>query len=176
MKLIERIVLILTLAAGMRGQTSTPLTNPPGGATATPGACDIATKSLLAAYGAAVEEPFQQEVELSIGAANSAAYASIPVPAGKRLVIEYMSLFGFLPAGQKLNLSVVTLVAGFRASYRPQITAQDAGDGTISISANQTMRVYAESGSVVSFNAIRNASSGGTQITVSVSGHYVTLP
>ena len=160
----------------MRGQTSAPSSSTPSQDTNAPASNPSNVLLPAIVNNAGAEEPFQQEVELSIGTGNVAAYGSIPVPSGKRLVIEYLSLFGNLPAGQRLNVSVVTLVSGLRASYRPQINTQDAGDGTTSVSASEVMRVYADSGTIVSLNATRSSSTGSGPLTVSISGHYVNLP
>jgi len=176
MKQIAKLVTILGLAAAYgSGQTTTSSPIAPNQDTTTQGSGATGTLAPVVVAKAAAE-PFQQELDLTIGAANGATYASITVPSGKRLVIEYLSLFGSLSAGQKLNVSVVTMVSGIRASYRPQLSTQDAGDGTISVSGSQVMRVYADAGTVVSFNALRNSSSGTCPLTVSISGHYITVP
>jgi hypothetical protein len=176
LKNIVQVVLILGLAANMRGQTTAPSSSTSSQDTNAPGSPVSGTQALPVVYAVAATEPFQQEVDLSIGPANSAAYASIPVPSGKRLVIEYLSLFGNLPAGQKLSVSLATVVSGLRASYRPQINTQDAGDGTVSVSANQVMRVYGDPGTIVSVSVTRNSPSGSSPLTVSVSGYYMSLP
>jgi len=176
LKNIVQVVLILGLAANLRGQATAPPSSTSSQDTNTQAPPASSTQVSPTVYAVAANEPFQQEVELSIGPANSAAYASISVPSGKRLVIEYLSLFGDLPAGQKLSVSLATIVSGLRASYRPQILTQDAGDGTLSVSANQVMRVYGDPGTIVSINATRNSSSGSSPLTVSVSGYYINLP
>lgn len=176
MKNIVQVVLLLGLAANMRGQTTAPPSSTSNQDANAQGSPASGTQGLPVVIAVTATEPFQQEVELSIGPANSAAYASIAVPSGKRLVVEYLSLFGNLPAGQRLSVSLATLVSGLRASYRPQINTQDAGDGTVSVSANQVMRVYADPGTIVSVSAARNSSSGSNSLTVSVSGYYMSLP
>ena len=48
------------------------------------------------------KEPFQQQVEIDLPEGTGGQNGFVNVPAGKRLVIEYISSEGFLPSGQKM--------------------------------------------------------------------------
>ena len=52
-------------------------------------------------------QPFQERVEFTLEPGVGAWAGFVAVPAGKRLVIEYISGQAFLPIGQKATFSVL---------------------------------------------------------------------
>jgi hypothetical protein len=122
--------------------------------------------------------PFQKELDFLITDGTIAATASFAVPAGKALVIDFVSGAAFQPAGETMrNYEIITTVNGVDAvhSFAPgQITA-DAGGGTDQFTSQPAV-IYADQGSIVSFIAVRAQATGLTSGSVTVSGHLVNAP
>jgi hypothetical protein len=60
------------------------------------------------AYGQTTRRSFQMSVNLELGPGLNANVARLPIPAGKRFVIEDVSAVTFQPAGQPLLLDFTT--------------------------------------------------------------------
>lgn len=63
------------------------------------------------------KQPFQQRVELILPENTGGQNGFVNVPAGKRLVIEYISGEAFMPQGQKMLFSVICWVSGKKARH-----------------------------------------------------------
>jgi len=123
-------------------------------------------------------QPFQIEQIATIRNAESSWAEFVAVPIGKRLVIEYVSVFIALPAGQKPTLVGVATTLnqiGAGHSFGAMFLAADiVGRDVFNIS--QQTRLYSDPGaSSVNFFVERNASSGEAEIFFSVSGYLVDL-
>lgn len=118
--------------------------------------------------------PFQARASGSFGAGSVAASSLIAVPAGKRLVIEYVSSFVTLPAGQNLPQASIALQAGGtsvqhalrREAHGPHFSGTDE----IFVVSEQ-LRLYADPASTIVFSFARNSTVGTGTVGVTVSGY-----
>ena len=99
------------------------------------------------------------------------------VPAGKRLVIEFISVSAQVPPGQHLELATVqTLAGGHGAAHQLLIHAQpDAVIGDDIYRAVQELRLYADPGTSVQVLVRRNSGLGEATFGVTISGYLVNL-
>lgn len=123
-------------------------------------------------------EPFQRFLvgQVDDGEINAGDSVSFSVPAGKRLVIEYVSLLGVVPAGQKLRVKIDAF-AGGPGSH--QLTLSNEGSfqaGRDDYKASHLTRIYADPGTDVFLRVARNSTSGVAGINASVSGYLVDVP
>ena len=96
------------------------------------------------------------------------------VPAGKRLVIESVSVETGVPAGQKLLAGVIQAhVNGDLEDYfmAPTFTGT-LGSNDIYI-ASQKTTLYADGGTEIVVFALRSASTGGRNLNVSIQGYLI---
>jgi hypothetical protein len=117
--------------------------------------------------------PFQQQVVLSIDNGGPGGFSPVSVPAGQRLIIEYVSLSGSAPAGQKLSASIQTTVASATAAYSVVVHVQESADGTDRLVANQMMKIYAEAEFHVA--CWRSKVDGPAQMTFNISGYLESI-
>ena len=100
---------------------------------------------------------------------------SFTVPAGKTLVIEYVSGNWFVPAGQTCVLSLLTEVNGATTGTQfnvPTAGVGAFGGGNVLWRAGQQVLLYADGGKTVTLRADRNSATGSaTPIVMSRSGH-----
>ena len=134
-------------------------------------------QDVVPSSGSSPSTPFQQQIDLSIYEGGKASSVPVAVPAGKVLVIEFVSLASVLPPGQKLTASIGTTVKGSRATYvLPSTTCDSAVDGSDAVCANQVMRVYADGGSIIDLMVVRNSTKGASQVGLAISGYLVDVP
>ena len=116
------------------------------------------------------------------GIGCSPAQTPYTVPEGKRLVIEYASMKVTLSEGQSAILGILTTLNGELVThYFPQTQPALAPNPGISpsgnyVSAGQQVRIYADSGTNVSFQVDRTSNTGTFVIIVSMSGYLVDMP
>ena len=131
-------------------------------------------------------QPFQcySPVTIAPGESNHTNYIDIDIPAGKALVIEYVSGFGEIPVGQKLtNVSVVTyqlpqpadpaqlyevphfFIATFTGNYNGTVDNYVVGAPT---------RLY-HSGERILVQANRNSTQGKATFNFALSGNFVDI-
>ena len=100
---------------------------------------------------------------------------SFTVPAGKTLVIEYVSGNCFVPAGQARVLSLITQVNGATTGTQfnlPTAGVGAFGGGNVLWRVGQQVLLYADGGKTVTLRADRNSATGSaTPIVMSLSGH-----
>ena len=121
------------------------------------------------------QTPFQAQVNALFEPGNNAAFAGIEVPAGKRLVIENVSVLAALNNGTALRYAaVVTLdqAGGSEAEHYLVMNPQGSVPGIADyFSANHALRAYAVG--VVQVRAFRTDSVGFGQLNVTVTGSLV---
>ena len=123
----------------------------------------------------AIPTPFQHQLSLSLGGReNSATFA---VPEGKLLVIEYVSVGGEVPFGQRLLVALETSVNGesakhFLVSAWPNASWETTTDGDV-VRLRQWLRVYADGGTKVKADISRTGAWGGGSASVTVTGYLV---
>jgi hypothetical protein len=97
----------------------------------------------------------------------------LTVPAGKRLVIETVSIFFGIPQGQFLEQ--LALGAGFH-SFQLTPPRKGTSTGTDYYGGTFAFRTYFDPGAKVTVSAVRSANSGSTIINVTMSGYYINVP
>jgi len=124
------------------------------------------------------KQPFQAAVEINLPAGTGGQNGFVTVPKGKRLVIEYASGEGFLPAGQKCLFSVITSLAGQATGTRHYLDSDALGKfgAPDYFRAGQVVRLYADSGTTVMLRADRDIAAGDGLVRMSISGHLVDVP
>lgn len=116
---------------------------------------------------------------LDDGAAGSTIFFS-DVPAGKRLVIEEISVRGYAPPGQVWQFAMFSVDHnGNEIDFDVQVNARGPNPydaGQVQFSGSQQVRLYSDPGSQPSFIAQRNAFTGSARLTMSISGYFVDVP
>ena len=129
----------------------------------------VATANAVRADAASGVDPFETSLNGLMAPGTEGLNLSFTVPAGKTLVIEYVSGNCFVPAGQTCVLSLLTEVNG--ATTGTQFNVQTDNVGAFG-GAGQQVLLYADGGKVVTLRADRNSATGSaTPILMSLSGH-----
>jgi hypothetical protein len=127
------------------------------------------------------QQPFQAktDVQLVVGSNVAGNVPLATVPIGKRLVIESMSLNGFVPAGQKLENAILTAnCTGSATICVWSIVPTDEGpwSGSELFGAFQQGRVYVDAGHTILASASRSDIIGAGTATINISGYLVNVP
>ena len=123
-----------------------------------------------------MSKPFQIQLTVDFPAGVNAPNATFAVPAGKRLVIEYVSALAVLATGQRMMFAQVnTVVAGtlvfhFLKSESIGTATSTAGEGFLS---SQMVKLYADPSTEVLVSAIRSDATTAGTVTFAVSGYLV---
>jgi hypothetical protein len=123
-------------------------------------------------------QPFQRELQITVPAGSNGVAQTFTVPAGKRLVIEFVAASLGLFPGQKGILLITTTVGGSIASYDLPLTDQGVGfTGFAGFRTSQMVRIYADPGSTVTVVVGSDGATFPVAIgeLVSLSGYLVTL-
>lgn len=124
-------------------------------------------------------QPFQHFGSFQIEAPAFGDSDSFAVPAGKRLVIEYITFRSNILTGgnQIVSFSLSNQgggsIGGF--GFVPQTTIQSAVSTTGFI-AHEQLRAYCDPGTNVTVSAIRNSSVGSDTVSYTVTGFFVDIP
>jgi hypothetical protein len=121
-------------------------------------------------------QPFQYEVTVTLDEGEGGQNAAIPVPSGKLLVIENVSVWGTAPSDQRIQqFAILTHVAPDNV-YRPhylQFTKQDNGYGTANeYTVSQQLRIYADTPGAMA-RVTRVPATGTVTFRFVVSGYFV---
>lgn len=122
-------------------------------------------------------QPYQDTLDLAMqfGEINGTG-ALDPVPAGKRLVVEYATARATLSAGQ---MATVTLVVGMIRYELPVIPQGTFGTSIFTrtlLAGSEPVRLYVNAGETLSVATERTEGDGGASVRVSISGHLVNVP
>ncbi|HEX4587447.1 MAG TPA: hypothetical protein VH185_05705 [Mycobacterium sp.] len=103
------------------------------------------------------------------------------VPAGKRLVIEHVSVRAELPPGQKARASILVSLKGSRVSHSLVMVSQGTVIGQptnrAAFFASQPMRLYTDAGQGAwGVTVERDAAVGLGVAYASISGYFVDVP
>jgi hypothetical protein len=124
-------------------------------------------------------QPFQKALRVIIQDGDSTAAGTVTVPAGKRLVIEHVTVQAIAAPGTALfNLMVKGTVQGEEGrQFLPIEHTSNVGPngGTDFIVAGGPVRLYADPGTFVSFSAQRFPVAGILILDWSVSGYLIDL-
>jgi hypothetical protein len=124
-------------------------------------------------------QPFQLKQEFSYLEGTLGRAASVSVPPGKRLVIEFISVFAILPTGQNptTNWIQVTNINGISVNHYFSASFQGNYSATENIFVGSTpTRLYCNPGSTFQIFFRRNKDTGAGLAFVSLSGYYVNVP
>jgi hypothetical protein len=123
------------------------------------------------------KHPFQASVEISLPAGTEGQNGFVNVPAGKRLIIEYVSGQAFLPAGQTALFSVIVSLQGQPTGTWHYLESTVVGPfgSQDCFQCGRLVRLYADAGTVVMLRTDRNAPTGGGLSRMTLSGHLVDV-
>jgi hypothetical protein len=119
--------------------------------------------------------PFQFQGTAGIPAGEPRITDSFDVPVGSLLVIEYVTVRGYVPDGQKVRSLLRVTTDGVDASHSLVDYAQGdmIGSGKDTFSASHLVRFYADPGSTVLIRVDRSANNGLGGFWWTISGYLV---
>ena len=122
------------------------------------------------------DQPFQAHVEISLPAGTGGQNGFVSVPAGKRLLIEWVSGESFLPTGQKCLFSITTSLAGEPSGKRHYLNSTQMGPfGSQDLArTGQVVALAADGGTSVMLRADRNTATGQGLARMSLAGRLIT--
>jgi hypothetical protein len=115
------------------------------------------------------------QVDISDGRAGEGP-CLIAVPAGKRLVIEHVSLRANMPPGQKILFARITDTRHFNQYIPVQFQGSHSPTGRDNYVGSQGFRQVVPPEERVCLEVIRNTTDGEAWITWGVSGYYINYP
>lgn len=142
---------------------------------------DLANPALIRSVDEPSRQPFQLEIDFDTNGlgANINQITLGTVPAGKRLVIEHVSVDASVPVGQNL-LSALKIFSGGKSAVHPLITLKQGIDVSNQqrFVTSQQVRLYADAGSILILRLERDTVLGGEGLlrVANVSGYLVDLP
>ena len=127
---------------------------------------------------------FQPFHALRVGFLNTGqaglTFDLVAVPAGKRAVIETVTVNNQLPSGQKPQIMIITTTGGTSVNHWVTLTPQEPEPSSSddAFSATLSMRLYADPATSIQFFLGRVAAgyTGDDGATVTISGYYVDVP
>jgi len=126
----------------------------------------------------ALRDTFQKQVTFTIDPGDFGKNAVIPVPVGKRAVIEHVSVSGNDLGGNRLRYGVLTVkvVNGIWNQVEHYLVADKQSDSLAIYNASQPLRAYSDPGTTIVVEAGREMAAGSANVTFSISGYYVAVP
>ncbi len=123
-------------------------------------------------------EPFATQVHLSVAAGDLSGGASVPVPAGKLLVIECVTASANVYPGQDVRYFVVTQFGETATThYVPgRGQAMEFPGGLTEITNAQQVRFFADPQTNVGIAVRRNSAQNAASADVTISGYLVSVP
>lgn len=122
-------------------------------------------------------QPFQAQVDIQVPFDSAGEDALLPVPSGKRLVIEFASARGFAPAGQAMAFSIRSIVGGTSTPHYLAAEQQTFGSSRVQFVASQATRIYTDPGADVYLRVDRSfGQDGPVGARISVSGYLEDAP
>ena len=117
--------------------------------------------------------PFSQRLDIIL--TNGFGSGTFTVPAGQRLVIDYISADIGVAVGGTVLFDVATYLNGNEVEAHLPVVPNGVVLGQQVYSVSQMTRIYADSGSLVTI-AILGPTGGGGGSIVGVYGHFIPLP
>jgi hypothetical protein len=119
------------------------------------------------------EQPFQIELNFNFDPNHTGGGSSFVVPAGKRLIIEFVSGNIYLEQGKAVDFSLATNVSGTTAHHRLLLNELwPSGTYSISYNVSQNVKIYADPLAEV-LVYVNNTEGGEGSVFVSISGYLV---
>ena len=124
------------------------------------------------------KNPFQANVEISLPPGTGGQNGFVTVPAGKRLVIEYVSGQAFLPSGQKALFSVIVSLKGQSTGTWHYLESTVVGPfgSQDCFQCGRMVRLYADAGATVMLRTDRDLATDTGLSRMTLSGHLVSVP
>ena len=148
------------------------------GTTTIAGTVNLAPGTTVNVAGAA-QQPFAATVgSVQPNLTNVSTATLATVPAGKRLVIEFVTMTGQVPPGQFAEIMEITTNAGSGGISHPLVihAQPPAVIGDSVFRSNQDLRLYATGGSNVTVLFRRTSSAGQATFFATISGYLVDAP
>ena len=121
--------------------------------------------------------PYQALVTVAIAQNFLNGSASLPVvPAGRRLVIDYVSAEIEDVVTDLERLQVTLSTAGGGQGGVSTLLGTEALDQNIRSSVSQVVRLYADAGMVPQLSVLRTSAPQAIHVDVTVTGHLISLP
>ncbi len=122
----------------------------------------------------AARHAFQAQVVVSLSATTARNSAAITtVPAGKRLVIEYVSVLASGPTGQRYQASIGVRQGTTAGLYFLALSPQGTFDFNDQLIAGQPTRLYSDAGTSVGVELVRSATASTAFGIFTISGYLV---
>ena len=120
-------------------------------------------------------QPFQERVEFTLEPGVGAWAGFVAVPAGKRLVIEYISGQAFLPIGQKATFSVLLSLQGQATDTWHFLESSSVGTigGEDCFQCGRPVRLYADAETSVTLRTDRDVAVGTGISRMTLSGYLI---
>lgn len=123
------------------------------------------------------QTPWARNLDLAIPAGSLFSDILVyQVPSGKRLVIEFVTAKLLVPSGQAGKLvNVAVTVAGTGASFAlplTEVAEADTAAGVLYV-ASQLTKIYADPGTLVVVEPVRDATSGTSGGRIALAGYLV---
>ena len=142
----------------------------------------VITNGPVATFAAPVQ-PFAANVYININTGtnsgsdngNLAGTQTAAVPAGKRLVVQTMSVYrnASAPNGSSLQVFLNAVTNGALAAWSlPPVVA----NGTLFTGSTAAVTFYVDGGTNFLVNAFRNVTTGGEPLVFSLTGYLVDMP
>lgn len=125
------------------------------------------------------QQPFQRSAPLSLSVGTSLSFlGAFAVPAGKRLVIESVSVRVDLDSADSPDsIGLQTTAAGFNNLHYILVSKQgSSSNGRSTYVGTHSFRVYADPETVIGLLVARNNSGATAIATLTVSGYLVDVP
>ena len=118
----------------------------------------------------AARTPFFANIQLVAMPGEFEKSASVDIPVGKMLVVEFTS--AFLIGGDQIDQ--VSVSDGATGNTHFLVTHSPAGTNSADLTVSEQIRIYATSSIVMGI--VRNTANGETDMTGSVTGYLVAAP
>jgi hypothetical protein len=123
------------------------------------------------------QQPYQETMGAFVTGVNGTTAGFATVPAGKRLVVEFVSVTGTVPTGQKVTSASIE-------DHHPNLfhvlTVTPQGTqpvlGTDIFVASQQIRMYFEAGKSPSVSMGRDDTTGQMGIQATITGYFINVP
>ncbi len=123
-------------------------------------------------------QPYQLATNSTQNGTNVSLVTIGTVPAGKRLVIEFVTMTGQVPPGQHVEIFQITTVTDPIGGVTHDLLVNPQPDAVIGdalFRASQQVKLYANAGSQVKVLFRRNSSAGLATFGATISGYLVDM-
>ncbi len=123
-------------------------------------------------------QPFQLATNSTQNGTNVSVETIGTVPAGKRLVIEFVTMTGQVPAGQHAEIFEITTSTDPLGGVSHQLVINPQPDAVIGdalFRSSQQVKLYANAGTQVNVLFRRSSSAGLATFGATISGYLVDM-